>query len=222
MTYNEARKKATIKFIKKTYKQLVIRYKAEEYKFHIEPAIKESGLSVSSFIKTAVEEKIIRDYLHLEPEERPQNPVLSKSNDISFYSKDANLSGIRTDVDKTLKERQESLKADIDAFINDYNAAKETGKFKEFFEVKFRYIHWMSACWALSGWEREALPEEVKSLDDTARKLRFIGKDKAIEALDLMMENTRVYVKKERWDVVAALGGCLTIGLGSLCENECN
>lgn len=217
MTYNEARKKATIKFIKKTYKQLVIRYKAEEYKFHIEPAIKESGLSVTSFVKTAVEEKIIRDFLHLEPEERPQNKVLSE--EISSLNKCTNLSSIHEPWKDRRPEYQDLVRDYIDTFCDDYNVAKETGKIKEFFEENSRYILWMKKCWAMTRDEWNELPEEIKTLDDTARRIRFLGKDKAIEALDLMMEKAFDFVKKERWDLVIAIGECLCNGFGGFHEH---
>ena len=56
----KAGKKATLKYIKTKQVQKIIRWKKEDYESYIEPAIKESGMAVSTFIKEAVDEKIRR------------------------------------------------------------------------------------------------------------------------------------------------------------------
>ena len=58
-------KKATMKYIKEKQQRVEVCWKKTDYTEHIEPAIQESGLPVSTFIKQAVEEKIER--MHEEP-----------------------------------------------------------------------------------------------------------------------------------------------------------
>lgn len=58
--YRKSNKKATMKYISDKQKQVVIRWKKEDYESHIEPAINMSGLATSTFIKEAVNEKIER------------------------------------------------------------------------------------------------------------------------------------------------------------------
>ena len=63
--YTEASKRATIKYIKEHTKQIMVRYKKEEYIERIKPAIDKSGIPISTFIKQAILEKIERDGLGL-------------------------------------------------------------------------------------------------------------------------------------------------------------
>lgn len=62
-TYSEKDKQRTISYIKNNLKRLEVRYPNDEYYAKIEPAIKQSGLATTTFIKQAVEEKIERDGL---------------------------------------------------------------------------------------------------------------------------------------------------------------
>lgn len=62
MTYTPASNKATRKYVETKQKRIEIKYKTEIYEERILPAIEKSGLSVASFIKKAVDEKIERDY----------------------------------------------------------------------------------------------------------------------------------------------------------------
>ena len=64
MAYDEVVKKATIKYVKEHQKQIMIKYKNEEYDQRIQPAIEKSGLPTATFIKQAVDEKIERDGLN--------------------------------------------------------------------------------------------------------------------------------------------------------------
>jgi predicted HicB family RNase H-like nuclease len=60
MTYTDANKRATMKYLKANYENLYIRVKKgkkEEYKKHAE----NQGESLSAFIIRAIEEQIIRD-----------------------------------------------------------------------------------------------------------------------------------------------------------------
>lgn len=61
MAYTEAVNKAVQKYVKEKQKQIIIKYKKEEYEEKILPAIEASGLQTATFIKRAVEEKIERD-----------------------------------------------------------------------------------------------------------------------------------------------------------------
>ena len=63
MAYNEAAKKATIKYIKEKLRQYTIRFNKEDYEQRIAPAIEASRMNVSAFIKAAIDEKIGRDGL---------------------------------------------------------------------------------------------------------------------------------------------------------------
>ena len=64
MAYDEVAKKATIKYVKEHQKQIMIKYKNEEYDQRIQPAIEKSGLPTATFIKQAIDEKIDRDGLN--------------------------------------------------------------------------------------------------------------------------------------------------------------
>ncbi len=61
MAYNEAAKKATMKYIKEKMQQLTIRFNKSDYNERIKPAIEKSGLKPTTFIKQAIDEKIERD-----------------------------------------------------------------------------------------------------------------------------------------------------------------
>lgn len=61
MAYTEAVNKAVQKYVKEKQKQIIIKYKKEEYEEKILPVIEASGLQTATFIKRAVEEKIERD-----------------------------------------------------------------------------------------------------------------------------------------------------------------
>ena len=56
-------KNATMKYIKEKTKQVVVRWKKEDYDNRIKPGIEKSGLPMATFIKQAVEEKLLRDNL---------------------------------------------------------------------------------------------------------------------------------------------------------------
>ncbi len=59
--YNEVSKKATIKYIKDKQKRIAVNWLKTDFEERIKPAIDKSGLSVSTYFKQAVEEKIQRD-----------------------------------------------------------------------------------------------------------------------------------------------------------------
>ena len=59
MSYDNASKKATMKYIKEKQQELKVRYKKKEYENDIFPAIEQSGLPVATFIKQAISEKIL-------------------------------------------------------------------------------------------------------------------------------------------------------------------
>ena len=64
MTYDNSSKTATIKYIKEKQHEIKIRFKKIDYDQYILPAIKKSGLATATFIKQAIDEKIIRDNLN--------------------------------------------------------------------------------------------------------------------------------------------------------------
>lgn len=59
MSYDDAAKMASMKYIKDKQQEIKLRYRKEEFEREILPAIKRSGMPVASFIKEAVAEKII-------------------------------------------------------------------------------------------------------------------------------------------------------------------
>lgn len=61
MTYTNATKKATLKYIKDKQAQVTVRFRKDDYDNRILPAIKKSGKPISTYIKDAVDEKIQRD-----------------------------------------------------------------------------------------------------------------------------------------------------------------
>lgn len=66
MAYDEAHKRATLKYTKDKLKTVHIRYKNMEFEQRILPAAERSGLPVATFFKEAVNEKIERDQLDKE------------------------------------------------------------------------------------------------------------------------------------------------------------
>jgi len=65
MAYNEATKKATIKYMRYKVKCINLRFRKTDYEQRIQPAIARSGLPAATFIKQAINEKIDRDGLSL-------------------------------------------------------------------------------------------------------------------------------------------------------------
>lgn len=63
MAYDSNSKTATMKYIKDKQQEIKIRFKKEDYDHRILPAIKKSGMATATFIKQAIDEKIIRDKL---------------------------------------------------------------------------------------------------------------------------------------------------------------
>ncbi len=59
MSYDNASKQATMKYIKEKQQEIKVRYKKNEFENEILPAIEQSGLPVATFIKQAVSEKIL-------------------------------------------------------------------------------------------------------------------------------------------------------------------
>ncbi len=63
MAYDKNSKTATMKYIKEKQQEVKIRFRKEDYEQRILPAIKKSGMATATFIKQAIDEKIIRDDL---------------------------------------------------------------------------------------------------------------------------------------------------------------
>ena len=63
MAYTKAAMKSSIKYVKEHQKQIIIKYKNDEYTQHIQPAIEKSGLPTATFIKRKKKKKIERDGL---------------------------------------------------------------------------------------------------------------------------------------------------------------
>ncbi len=63
MPYNKSQKDATIRYIKEKQREIKLRFKKDDYDERIGPAIKKSGLPTATFIKDAIDEKIVRDGL---------------------------------------------------------------------------------------------------------------------------------------------------------------
>lgn len=59
--YNESRKNSTLKYMK-TMKIINLRIPKERYEREIEPFIEQAGVPVATFIKSAIKEKIERDF----------------------------------------------------------------------------------------------------------------------------------------------------------------
>ena len=70
MTYSESSKRASSKYIKEKQKSILIKFRKDDFTNRIEPAIKESGLPIVTYIKKAINEKIDRDGSnHSKPED---------------------------------------------------------------------------------------------------------------------------------------------------------
>jgi predicted nucleotidyltransferase len=63
MAYNESLKTANLKYYKNNQKRVALNWLRYDYEKRIEPAIEKSGKPISTFIKEAVEEKLLRDNL---------------------------------------------------------------------------------------------------------------------------------------------------------------
>ena len=62
MTYNESAKRATMKYMKNKMKIINLRFRKDEFDQEIKPYIDKSGMPTATFIKTAIKEKISRDF----------------------------------------------------------------------------------------------------------------------------------------------------------------
>lgn len=60
MAYSEKQNEYNKKYVKEKQKQVVIKYRKEDWENCILPNIKETGLPVAAYIKEAINEKIIR------------------------------------------------------------------------------------------------------------------------------------------------------------------
>lgn len=63
MSYSESIKKANLKYLKNNQKRISLNWLKDDYEKRIAPAIKCSGMHTSTFIKEAIEEKLVRDSL---------------------------------------------------------------------------------------------------------------------------------------------------------------
>lgn len=63
MAYSKQQNEYNKGYVKDHQKQIMIKYKNEDYESRIQPAIEKSGLPTATFIKQAVDEKIERDGL---------------------------------------------------------------------------------------------------------------------------------------------------------------
>ena len=63
MAYSKQQNKYNKEYVKDHQKQIMIKYKNEDYESRIQPAIEKSGLPTATFIKQAIDEKIERDGL---------------------------------------------------------------------------------------------------------------------------------------------------------------
>ena len=61
MAYNVNQKTSTIKYIREKQQEIKIRFKKSEFEEFVMPAVKESGLPVATFVKQAINEKILSD-----------------------------------------------------------------------------------------------------------------------------------------------------------------
>ena len=61
--YSEAQKNSIIKYARENLKRVPLDVPKQEYENRISPAAKNAGLSVSKFIRAAINEKIERDNL---------------------------------------------------------------------------------------------------------------------------------------------------------------
>lgn len=63
MAYSESLKNTNLKYFKNNQRRIALNWLKDDYEMRIAPAIKRSGMPTSTFIKEAVEEKLIRDSL---------------------------------------------------------------------------------------------------------------------------------------------------------------
>lgn len=63
MAYNESIKNTNLKYFKKSQRRISLNWLKDDYEERIAPALKRSGKPISTFIKEAVEEKLVRDAL---------------------------------------------------------------------------------------------------------------------------------------------------------------
>ncbi len=75
--YNEAAKKAAVKYMKNKLKQLNIRFKKEEYEQLIKPLTERAGMKPTTYIKLALKEKLQRDF----PGEVPDDAITDAETD---------------------------------------------------------------------------------------------------------------------------------------------
>lgn len=63
MAYTESLKKTNLKYFKNSQKRIALNWIKDDYERRIAPAIKRSGKPTSTFIKEAIEEKLVKDGL---------------------------------------------------------------------------------------------------------------------------------------------------------------
>ena len=63
MSYSESLRDANLKYYKNSQKRIALNWLKDDYERRVAPAIKRSGKPTSTFIKEAVEEKLVRDAL---------------------------------------------------------------------------------------------------------------------------------------------------------------
>ena len=63
MAYSESLKETNLKYFKNNQKRIALNWLKDDYENRIAPAIKRSGMPTSTFVKEAIEEKLVRDAL---------------------------------------------------------------------------------------------------------------------------------------------------------------
>ena len=63
MAYSESLKDTNLKYFKNNQRRIALNWLKDDYEKRVAPAIKRSGKPVSTFIKEAIEEKLVRDSL---------------------------------------------------------------------------------------------------------------------------------------------------------------
>lgn len=63
MAYSESLKDTNLKYFKNNQRRIALNWLKDDYEKRIAPAIKRSGMPTSTFIKEAIEEKLVRDAL---------------------------------------------------------------------------------------------------------------------------------------------------------------
>ena len=63
MAYSESIKDTNLKYFKNNQRRIALNWLKDDYEKRIAPAIKRSGMPTSTFIKEAIEEKLVRDAL---------------------------------------------------------------------------------------------------------------------------------------------------------------